>query len=147
MVVAIAVEVLYARCVEAKLLKEINMTGPTLKVVSGQSELSTTEHSANDGLRHEIPDLRVGDVVRSKETYWLKTGQHLTGAIVSLEKVPKSQIQAVGCDCWAYLNSGEGPISLAALEKVPSQLESLNAALEKYQQEVEPEEFMNGSKK
>jgi hypothetical protein len=125
------VEGLYARCIEARLLKETKMAAPILKPVSGQAELS------------------VGDVVRSKEKYWLKTGQHLSGAIVRLERVPKSQIQAVGSDCWAYLNSGEGPISTDLLEMAPSvhsQLESLNAALENFQQKVKPEEPVTESR-
>ncbi len=119
------------------------MAAPTLKSVSGRPQ------PANE-LRHEITGLRVGDVVRSKEKYWLKTGQHLSGAIVKLEKVPESQIQAVGSGYWAYLNSGEGPISLDLLEQAPSvhsQLESLNAALENFQQKVQPEESMTGSHK
>ena len=124
------------------------MAGSILKPVSGQAELSTTEHPSNGVLRHEMTDLRVGDVVRSKEKYWLKTGQHFSGAIVRFEKVPKSQSEAVGSDFWAYLNTGEGPISLDLLEQAPtmhSQLESLNAALGNFQPKVQPDESINES--
>jgi hypothetical protein len=76
--------------------------------------------------------LALGDVVRSNDQHWLKTGQHLTGSIVGIEQVPESQIPVVGSRHWVYLSSGEGPISTAVLEKVPSEhdsLENLRGAL------------------
>jgi len=62
--------------------------------------------------------LSVGDVVRSQTHHWMRTGQAVTGAIVRFERVPDDQIDVVGSDYWAYLNSGEGPLSLAVVEKV-----------------------------
>ena len=63
--------------------------------------------------------LRLGDVVRSQDHYWKRTRRQMTGAIVRFEPVPEEQIAFVGSDHWAYLNSGEGPVSLAILAKVP----------------------------
>ena len=63
--------------------------------------------------------LRIGDVVRSQEHYWKRTQRDVTGAIVRFERVPDEQIHFVGSDHWVYLNSGEGPVSLAVVEKVP----------------------------
>ena len=117
------------------------MPETVLQLLSLQLEKSPTEPRESDGLRKGVSDLKVGDVVRSKERYWLKTGQYLCGAIVRFENVPESQVQAAGCNCWAYLNSGEGPISVEILEKAPSdysQLKSLHTALENFQQQLEP---------
>lgn len=117
------------------------MTEAVLQLLSAQA-VSTPEVSAGPELDFRTPDLMVGDIVQSKEQHWLKTGQRLSGAIVRLEKVPEAQIQAAGCSYWAYLNSGEGPVSTELLEKVPSvhaQLSSLHAALEHFRQEFEPE--------
>ena len=66
----------------------------------------------------ETPRFKIGDVVRSSDAYWMQTGQHLAGAILRFEKVPAGQIEAAGSEYWAYLNSGDGPVSLAVLEKI-----------------------------
>ena len=77
--------------------------------------------------RNEVPKkvaylgasgLRLGDVVRSTEQHWLKTRQNFAGAIVRFERVPARAIASVRSDYWVYLNSGQGPISLAIIEKV-----------------------------
>lgn len=118
------------------------MTEAVLQLLSAQAGISPFEVNAGDILDFQTQDLMVGDIVQSKEQHWLKTGQRLSGAILRLEKVPESQIQAAGCSYWAYLNSGEGPVSTELLEKVPSvhsQLASLHAALENFREEFEPE--------
>jgi hypothetical protein len=73
----------------------------------------------------ETSGLRLGDVVRSTNEHWRKTRQHLTGSIVRFEPVPERAISYVRSDHWAYLNSGDGPLSLAIIEKVPEHGEDL----------------------
>lgn len=125
------------------------MAEAVLQMPSARAEASSTESTASTKPACEYRGLRVGDLVRSNEFHWLKTGQHLSGSIVRFETVPESQMQAAGGDQWAYLNSGEGPISTNVLEKVPafySQLENLHGALESLQEEFEPKKSIAGSR-
>lgn len=118
------------------------MTEAVLQLLSSQAGLSPIETSAGGEADWQTQDFMVGDIVQSKEQHWLRTGQRLSGSILRLERVPESQVQAAGCTYWAYLNSGEGPISTELLEKAPSvhsQLASLHAALENFREEFEPE--------
>jgi hypothetical protein len=63
--------------------------------------------------------LEIGEVVRSTGQYWKETGRSLSGSIVRLEPVPDVQVAAAGSCYWAYLNTGEGPVSLSCLERCP----------------------------
>jgi hypothetical protein len=103
-------------------------------------------HATEQAVINEIPEFCVGDLVRSNDQHWQRTGDHLTGSIIRFEKVPDSQIDVVGSRHWAYLNSGTGPVAISVLEKVRTEeqsLENLRTALEPSQKveithEVQP---------
>lgn len=92
------------------------------KVVSAQTSrpISAPARDAVPGpVRLLDSGFRLGDVVRSHQNYWKRTRREISGAILRFEPVPAGQIAFVGSDHWAYLNSGEGPVSLAIIEQVP----------------------------
>ena len=91
-----------------------------VQVESSRPILAPVQDSAPGHVRLINSGLRLGDVVRTQEHYWKRTGREITGAIIRFEPIPGEQIAVAGSDHWAYLNSGEGPISLAILEKVPN---------------------------
>ena len=101
-----------------KLLRAVKQVYP--KVSTRPLTLHEVQHSALDPVRLSDSGLRLGDVVRSQEHHWKRTQRNIAGAIVRFEPVPPAQISIVGSDHWAYLNSGEGPVSLAIIEKVPA---------------------------
>jgi hypothetical protein len=96
---------------QGSLKKEVLESLSALQSSSAQRTASGPEMLRSIGLA-------LGDVVRSNDQHWLKTGEHLTGKIVGIEQVPESQVPVVGSRHWVYLSSGEGPISTAILEKV-----------------------------
>jgi len=49
---------------------------------------------------------------------------------MAFEPVPDQAREAAGCDHWAYLSTGEGPISLSAIERLPVDLQSLEKLID-----------------
>ncbi len=110
---------LYRETVKTREPKQEPAGETVTKTVSNKTVAAPVQGPAPATIRLADSNLRLGDVVRSQEHYWKRTHRDVTGAIVRFEPVPDEQISFVGSDHWAYLNSGDGPVSLAVIEKVP----------------------------